>query len=145
MEPSGRARGGKARAEALDPAKRREIASRAAKSRWAKKRAEQRGPVVLEGLPVAKHAGALELAGAELPCYVLETGQRVVGPQPKHGQNWHQWLSGQYGLRKLIEHIYKLIGVAKTCHSMHELREKMAELHGRRMVQLSLPLPPPRA
>lgn len=62
-------------------------------------------------------------------------------PAPKHGQNYHQWLSAQYGLKKLVEHIWMLIGVARTCHTMHELREKMAALNGRTMVQLFLPLP----
>ncbi len=62
-------------------------------------------------------------------------------PAPRHGQNYHQWLSGQYGLKKLVEHFWTLIGVARTCGSMHELREKMAELNGRRLTQLWLPLP----
>src|SRR5205823_2475121 len=26
-------------------------------------------------------------------------------PKPTHGRNWHQWLSQEYGLRKLLEHI----------------------------------------
>ncbi len=61
-------------------------------------------------------------------------------PDPKHGQNYHQWLSGQYGLKKLVEHIWVLIGVAKTCETMLELRRKMAELNGKRLVQLMLPI-----
>ncbi len=65
-------------------------------------------------------------------------------PQPRHGRNWHQWLSEQYGLQKLIQHIYILIGVAKACHDMRELREKMAEMYGRGPVQLTLYLPTPR-
>jgi hypothetical protein len=62
-------------------------------------------------------------------------------PQPQHGRNWHQWLSDQYGLRRLIQHIYTLIGVAKTCHTMRELRDKMAEMYGKSPVQLTLYLP----
>jgi hypothetical protein len=62
-------------------------------------------------------------------------------PSPKHGQNYHQWLSGQYGLKKLVEHIWVLIGVARTCDTMVELRQKMAELNGRTLVQLMLPIP----
>jgi hypothetical protein len=62
-------------------------------------------------------------------------------PAPRHGQNYHQWLSAQFGLKKLVEHIWMLIGVARTCQTMHELRERMAELNGRRMVQLLLPIP----
>jgi hypothetical protein len=66
-------------------------------------------------------------------------------PQPQHGRNWHQWLSEQYGLRKLVQHIYTLIGVAKTCHNMRELRDKMAEMYGKTPVQLTLYLSAPKA
>jgi len=59
-------------------------------------------------------------------------------PQPQKGRNWHQWLTDQYGLRKLVQHIYTLIGVAKTCYSMRELRDKMAEMYGKTPVQLTL-------
>jgi hypothetical protein len=62
-------------------------------------------------------------------------------PKPQHGENWHQWLSKQYGLRKLVQHIYTLIGVAKTCHTMRELRDKMAEMYGKSPVQLTLYMP----
>ncbi|HEV2462703.1 MAG TPA: P63C domain-containing protein [Acidobacteriaceae bacterium] len=62
-------------------------------------------------------------------------------PHPQKGRNWHQWLSEQYGLRKLIQHIYTLIGVAKTCQTMRELRDKMAEMYGKTPVQLRLYLP----
>jgi hypothetical protein len=65
-------------------------------------------------------------------------------PAPRHGQNYHQWLSGQYGLKKLVEHIWTLIGVSRTCTTMVELRERMAELNGYRMVQLMLPFPAPK-
>lgn len=62
-------------------------------------------------------------------------------PAPRHGQNYHQWLSAQYGLKKLVEHIWMLIGVARTCQTMAELRARMAELNNRQMVQLMLPIP----
>jgi P63C domain len=62
-------------------------------------------------------------------------------PTPKHGQNYHQWLSGQYGLKKLVEHLWVLVGIARTCQSMVELRQKMAELNGKRLVQFMLPIP----
>jgi hypothetical protein len=66
-------------------------------------------------------------------------------PQPQHGRNWHQWLSEQYGLRKLVQHIYTLIGVAKTCHTMRELRDKMAEMYGKTPVQMTLYMPTPKS
>ena len=62
-------------------------------------------------------------------------------PSPKHGQNYHQWLSGQFGLKKLVEHIWMLIGTARTCENMIELRQKMAEMNGKTLVQFSLPWP----
>jgi hypothetical protein len=62
-------------------------------------------------------------------------------PKPRHGQNYHQWLTDQYGLRKLIEHIYKLIGIAKTCETMVELKDKMAELYGKHPVQIRMYFP----
>jgi hypothetical protein len=68
---------------------------------------------------------------------------RKNAPAPRHGQNYHQWLSGQYGLRKLVEHIWMVIGVAKTCENMLELRDRMAALDGKIPVQLRLYFPPP--
>ena len=62
-------------------------------------------------------------------------------PKPQHGQNYHQWLSAQYGLKKLIEHIWMVIGIARTCQSMSELKDKMAEMYGKIPVQYTLYLP----
>lgn len=62
-------------------------------------------------------------------------------PKPQKGQNYHQWLTSQYGLKKLTEHTWLVIGMATQCHSMRELREKMAERFGRHQVQLTLYLP----
>lgn len=65
-------------------------------------------------------------------------------PKPRTGQNYHQWLSSQYGLKKLTEHLWMLVGMASACHSMHELREKMAEKFGRQPFQYTLYLPAPK-
>ncbi len=59
-------------------------------------------------------------------------------PAPKGGKNYHQWLSSQFGLKKLVEHIWKLVGIASTCRSMQELRRRMAEIHGKIPIQLTL-------
>jgi hypothetical protein len=67
-------------------------------------------------------------------------------PKPVHGQNYHQWLSSQFGLQRLIEHVWKLIGVASTCSTMDELRYKMKELYGdRKPFQYRLQLVSPRS
>jgi len=62
-------------------------------------------------------------------------------PKPQHGQNYHQWLSAQYGLKKLIEHMWMVIGIAKTCRTMPELKEKMAQMYGKIPVQYTMYLP----
>jgi P63C domain len=62
-------------------------------------------------------------------------------PKPRGGKSYHQWLSSQYGLRKLLEHIWMLIGMARSCNTMMELRQVMAEQFGRHPVQLIMFLP----
>jgi hypothetical protein len=68
---------------------------------------------------------------------------RMHAPRPQHGQNYHQWLSDQYGLKRLIQHIWMVIGMARACHSTHELRTRMAEHHGLQPTQITMFLPPP--
>jgi hypothetical protein len=69
---------------------------------------------------------------------------KANAPKPQKGQNYHQWLTSQYGLKKLMEHIWILIGIASTCDNMENLRERMAERYGLHRVQLSLFVPAPR-
>ena len=57
---------------------------------------------------------------------------RQNAPKPVKGQNYHQWMTQQYGLKKLIEHIWKLIGIASTCSDMKELKYRMEQLYGKR-------------
>ncbi|WP_162176567.1 P63C domain-containing protein [Deinococcus frigens] len=64
-------KGGEARAEKLSPMERKAIAQKAAFARWEKKKAEQEPPA-------ATHMGMLNIGPLELPCAVLEDGQRVI-------------------------------------------------------------------
>jgi hypothetical protein len=59
---------------------------------------------------------------------------RENAPTPKHGQNYHQWLTSQYGLKKLIEHIWKVVGIASTCEDgrLRDLQYKMEQLYGQK-------------
>jgi len=68
---------------------------------------------------------------------------RDNAPAPRHGQNYHQWLTSQYGLKKLLEHIWMLIGMASACRDMDELRYRMALKYGKHQVQLRLYIDPP--
>jgi hypothetical protein len=63
---------------------------------------------------------------------------------PRHGQDYHSWLSGQYGLKKLLEHTWMLIGMASACETMEDLRYRMAAKYGKHAVQLRLFVDPPR-
>src|ERR1035438_9460104 len=56
--------GGKARAEALSPEQRSQIATAAAEARWK--------------APKATHKGELPIGGVKIPCAVLENGKRVL-------------------------------------------------------------------
>ncbi len=65
-KPSGRTNSGLARAAALSPEQRREIAQKAAAARWAK------------DIPYATHEGTIKIGDVMIPCAVLNTGQRVL-------------------------------------------------------------------
>lgn len=65
-EAEGRAKGGHARAEALTPERRKEIAKKAAQSRW-------------DGsLPKATHEGEFPLGGSTIACANLPKGKRII-------------------------------------------------------------------
>ncbi len=68
-EETGKARGGKARAGALSPSRRRDIAQTAANARWA-----QRDRHATHGS--ADHP--LRIGDSDIPCYVLRDGTRVI-------------------------------------------------------------------
>jgi hypothetical protein len=65
-------------------------------------------------------------------------------PKPRKGQNYHQWMSSQYGLKRLSEHLWMLIGMAAACETIPELKQRMAERFGRHPVQFTLFMDPPR-
>ncbi len=59
-------------------------------------------------------------------------------PKPIHGRNYHQWLSEDLGVRSLTVHINQIIGIAKTCKDMDELRHKVALYYGKEPLQLTM-------
>lgn len=64
-------------------------------------------------------------------------------PPPRKGQNYHQWMTQDFGLKALIPHIYEVIGIAKTCDDMRELRDKVAQHYGKREYQITMYLKTP--
>jgi hypothetical protein len=65
-------------------------------------------------------------------------------PKPQKGQNYHQWLTSQYGLRKLIEHLWMLVGISGTCQNMDELKHKMEQMFGKGEFQYDIFMSVPR-
>ena len=59
-------------------------------------------------------------------------------PPPVAGRNYHQWLSEHYGLKKLVTHIYEIIGMAKTCDDIRELQQKVAHHYKNEPMQMDL-------
>lgn len=59
-------------------------------------------------------------------------------PKPRHGVNYHQWLTEDFGVQALTKHINQVIGVAKTCENMAELKRKVAHYYGKEPLQLTL-------
>jgi hypothetical protein len=47
-------------------------------------------------------------------------------------------------LKKLIEHIWMVIGMAKACENMNELKRRVGDMSGRSPVQRTFLLPPPQ-
>lgn len=51
---------------------------------------------------------------------------RTHMPPPRHGRNYHQYFTKDFGVRKLREHILVILGMAKACRTMRELRRRVA-------------------
>jgi hypothetical protein len=73
-EITGKAKGGKARAEKLTPERRKEIAQKAARAKW---EIEKESSAIIK----ATHGSPdhpLKIGDIEIPCFVLEDGKRVL-------------------------------------------------------------------
>lgn len=79
-DKSGKAAGGIARAKALDPQKRKEIAQQAAKARWGNREIPSDIPRVLP-----EYMGQLDLGGVKLPCAVIQGPKGVQRVITEHG------------------------------------------------------------
>lgn len=63
--------------------------------------------------------------------------------KPAPGVKWHQQLTENVGIRQLVSRCYEVIGMAKTCDDIHELRQRVARHYGKKPVQLTMFLKPP--
>jgi hypothetical protein len=53
------------------------------------------------------------------------------------GVRWHRQLTENIGVRALVSRCYEVVGMAKQCADMRELRDKVARHYGRQVVQFS--------
>lgn len=65
---------------------------------------------------------------------------RQHAPAPDWGCHYHQWLTEQLGLPLLMRHIGEVIGMARMCRSMRELRRQVQHHYRGQPLQLELPL-----
>ncbi|PZU65218.1 P63C domain-containing protein [Sphingobium sp.] len=63
--------------------------------------------------------------------------------RPPPGVRWHRQLTENVGVRALVSRCYEIIGMAKTCDNIRDLKERVAQHYGREIVQLTLALPKP--
>ncbi len=59
-------------------------------------------------------------------------------PKPRKGQNYHQWFNEDVGMKRLVEHINRVIGMAQGCDTMDELKKKMRHRYGGEPIQLEM-------
>lgn len=83
--------GGQARAEALSPSERSEIARRGAEARWAK----------VDGMPKASHEGMVKIGDIEFPCSVLDDKEKTrVLSETKFMEGMGMYRSGALSTRR---------------------------------------------
>lgn len=74
-----------------------------------------------------------ECIDEDLAKYLKETKPLM----PSHTK-YHQWLNENYGVRALTEHIWQIIGMARGCHNIAQLKELANKEFKKTNVQLTL-------
>ncbi|WP_110708532.1 P63C domain-containing protein [Salinicola sp. CR57] len=64
--------------------------------------------------------------------------------RPERGIHWHRQLTENIGVRALVSRCWEVVGLAKSCHDIRELREKVAQHYGHDVVQFTMNLPKAR-
>ena len=72
-----------------------------------------------------------------------DVAEYIKSNKPPAGVRWHRMLTDNYGVRQLVSRCYEIIGMAKPCTDMRELRDKVAQHYGKQPVQFRMYLPAP--
>jgi hypothetical protein len=54
--------------------------------------------------------------------------------RPAPGVKWHQNLTENLGVRQLVSRCYEIVGLAKSCDTMSELKKKVSHHYGKQML-----------
>jgi hypothetical protein len=73
-----------------------------------------------------------------------DVAEYLKANKPEPGVHWHRQLSENLGVRTLVSRCYEVIGMAKTCDDIHELRQRVAQHYGKKPVQFTMFLKPPQ-
>jgi len=60
--------------------------------------------------------------------------------KPPVGVHWHRQFTENYGVRQLVSRCYEIIGIAKTCNDINDLKVKVNQYYKKDTNQLVLPL-----
>lgn len=58
--------------------------------------------------------------------------------RPPPGIHWHRSLTENIGIRALVSRCYEVVGLAKSCSSMGELRKKVAHHYGKQALLMNI-------
>lgn len=70
-----------------------------------------------------------------------DVAEYLKNNKPPQGVHWHRQLTENLGVRALVSRCYEIIGMAKECNSMRDLRYKVAKHYGKEVLQLTMALP----
>lgn len=72
-----------------------------------------------------------------------DVAEYLKANKPQGGVHWHRQLTENLGVRQLVSRCFEVIGMAKTCDDIHELRQRVALHYGKKPVQFTMFLKPP--
>lgn len=73
-----------------------------------------------------------------------DVAEYLKNHKPEAGVHWHRQLTENLGVRQLVSRCYEVIGMAKDCKNMRELRDKVAKHYGKKSIQFTMYLDVPK-
>lgn len=70
-----------------------------------------------------------------------DVAEYLKSNKPAPGVRWHRQLTENHGVRQLVSRCFEVVGMAKPCTNIRELRDKVALHYGKRPVQITMYLP----